>query len=91
MRVSASLVEKIRKARELRTKAERIESELNSLKGEILEIMGVGNSVVVDNVKTYTYEGTRKTIIQEKVEALLNRSLPKSCFKETVYPNVKVG
>lgn len=80
------LVEKIRAARHLKVRLEKINGELNALKDEIKDMMDIGETVIVDDVKTTCFEQTRPTIDRKALEAWLKSKgleIPEDCIKVT--------
>jgi len=90
MKNQKKIIEKIREARAIRVRAEKLNDELKALKEEIEGMMEVGDSVLVDNVKASLFETTRRSLDAKKVEAWLNKPIPSSCYKETTYPTLKI-
>jgi len=91
MKNKSEVIEKIREARALRTKMERINAELEKVKGEIKGLMELGDSVLVDNVKASLYETVKRSLDAKKLEAWLKKPIPTECYKETKYPTLKIS
>lgn len=91
MKNQKKLTEVIRNARALNAQMAKINKELTAAKAEIVKLMGVGGSLVVDDVKASVYESTRTTINREKLEAWLGKAVPASCTKVTTATTVKLG
>lgn len=85
------IAEKVRKGRELNAKVKKLNEELAAIKNELLQSIGVGESILVDNVKASVYETKRTNLLRDKIEELWGQPIPEDCTKVTVSTTVKLG
>lgn len=85
------IAEKVRKGRELNAKVKKLNEELAALKTELLGAIGVGESVMVDNVKALVYETKRTTLLRDKIEELWGQKIPTECEKVSTSAAIKLG
>lgn len=85
------IAEKVRKGRELNEKVKKLNEELAALKTELLGAIGVGESVMVDNVKALVYETKRTTLLRDKIEELWGKKIPTECEKVSTTTAIKLG
>lgn len=81
------LVEKIRASRHLKVRIAKLSEELKVYTDAIKDMMEVGETVIVDDVKTSCFEQTRPTIDRKALEAWLAEKgleIPDHCIKTTV-------
>ena len=83
--------EKVRKGRAINAKVKKLNAELAALKTELLEAIGVGESVMVDNVKALVYETKRTTLLRDKIEELWGQKIPTECEKVSTSAAIKLG
>lgn len=86
------LVEKIRASRHLKIRIEKLNKELKLYTDEIKGMMKVGETVIVDDVKTTCYEMCRPNLDRKALEAWLAErglKIPEEFIKTTVTKAVR--
>lgn len=81
------LIEKIREMRHLKVRVEKLNKELKAYTEEIKGMMNVGDTVIVDDVKTICYEQSRPNLDRKALEAWLAEKgleIPEEFIKTTV-------